>query len=162
MTLRKGNQPGPNASRSARISDRTSRVASRALRRSSIAWALLRPCFHRALRDRSSPSGVLGPVLSPPCIRQRPLGIAGPLQGVPRRVLAPHRLAFRKSPGGLPFLSQPSFGTTGAALLRFVWASLVICAHHPGPSFSPRSPLSSSRLRRLASHPAPERSGGCG
>jgi hypothetical protein len=29
------------------------------------------------LRDRSSPSGVRGPVLFPPCIRQRPFVIPG-------------------------------------------------------------------------------------
>ncbi len=36
------------------------------------------------------------PVLSPPCIRQRPFGIAGPSHRVPRRVLAPHRGAFTR------------------------------------------------------------------
>ena len=38
------------------------------------------------------PSVVFGPVLVPPCIRQRPLAIAGEPQGVPfRRFLAPQR-----------------------------------------------------------------------
>ena len=33
------------------------------------------------------------PVDGPPCILQRPLAIAGDRQGLPLRVLAPHRLA---------------------------------------------------------------------
>jgi len=36
-----------------------------------------RPCFQRERRDFAKPSGVRGPVLAPPCIRQRPLRIAG-------------------------------------------------------------------------------------
>jgi hypothetical protein len=43
------------------------------------------PCFQLAFRLRSSPSAVRGPVLIPPCIRQRPFGIAGALQGLPVR-----------------------------------------------------------------------------
>ena len=43
-----------------------------------------------------------GPVLVPPCIRQRPFGIAGAMHADPLRVLAPHLWAVLKSPGGLP------------------------------------------------------------
>ncbi len=66
------------------------RIAAPALR-SATASAERLPCLQFALRQRSRPSGVRGPVLLPPCIRQRPFGIPGPKQGVPRRVLAPHR-----------------------------------------------------------------------
>ena len=37
------------------------------------------------------PPAVLGTVERPPCIRQRPLGKAGAMHGVPFRVRAPHR-----------------------------------------------------------------------
>ncbi len=57
----------------------------------AIAFAERLPCFQLALRLRSKPSDVRGPVLFPPCSRQRPFAIAGPLQGVPHRVLAPQR-----------------------------------------------------------------------
>ena len=40
---------------------------------------------------RASPAAVLGPVLVPPCIRHRPLVIAGDWHGVPVRVCAPQR-----------------------------------------------------------------------
>ncbi|MDA7568637.1 hypothetical protein N8742_02905 [Emcibacteraceae bacterium] len=36
------------------------------------------------------PSTVFGPVDFPPCILQRPFGLAGALQGLPARVLASH------------------------------------------------------------------------
>jgi hypothetical protein len=48
------------------------------------------PCFQFALRERSKPSAVRGPVLSPPCIRQRPLAIAGAWQAVCFLVFALH------------------------------------------------------------------------
>jgi hypothetical protein len=35
----------------------------------------------------------MGLVLAPPCILHRPFGMAGLLQGLPGRVLAPHRIA---------------------------------------------------------------------
>lgn len=56
--------------------------------------------FKRALRERSKPSSVRGPVLKPPCVRHRPLRIAGPRQGAPPRVRAraPHRFAVLRSP----------------------------------------------------------------
>ena len=40
---------------------------------------------------RASPAAVRGPVELPPCIRQRPFGMAGDRQAVPARVVAPHR-----------------------------------------------------------------------
>lgn len=50
------------------------------------------PCFRGAARHRSNPSGVRGPVLLPPCIRQRPFTIAAPRQVWPVRLqVAPHR-----------------------------------------------------------------------
>ena len=55
------------------------------------------------------------PVLAPPCIRQRPLGIAGPWQAVARLVFAPHRAAFVRSPGRLPFLRHPRRGVPGSS-----------------------------------------------
>ena len=55
------------------------------------------------------PSGVRGPVLGPPCIRQRPLAIAGCRHDLPLRVLAPHRGAFIGSPCGLPFRRSTAF-----------------------------------------------------
>jgi hypothetical protein len=79
----------------------------RKARRSALASAEYNPCFHRARLDRSSPSRVRGPVLAPPCMRHRPLRIAGALHSAPDRVLAPHRGAWLGSPGGLLFFSQP-------------------------------------------------------
>lgn len=82
-------------------------MIARACRLALIEAWLYRPCFVRDALMRSIPAAVRGPVLGPPCIRHRPLGMAGPLQGVPFRVRAPHGLALARSPGGLPFLSQP-------------------------------------------------------
>jgi hypothetical protein len=101
------------------------RRSARNSRLSSIAFALYRPCFHRALRLRSKPSGVRGPVLGPPCIRQRPFGIAGLLHGVPALVRAPQRGALSGLPGRLPFFKRPKF--------RDTWASWAILANSPGP-----------------------------
>jgi hypothetical protein len=56
---------------------RKSRTSARSSRRSAIAFADRLPCFHDDRRERSKPSGVRGPVLLPPCSRQRPFGIAG-------------------------------------------------------------------------------------
>jgi len=55
---------------------------------------LQKPCFQRARGDRAKPSAVRGPVLSPPCIRQRPFLIAGWRQQPPARVRAPQRGVF--------------------------------------------------------------------
>jgi hypothetical protein len=96
--------------------------------------ALYRPCFHRALRLRSKPSGVRGPVLGPPWNLQRPLGIAGPLQGGPALVRAPQRGALSGLPGRLPFFKRPKF--------RDTWASWAILAHFPrlfAPAPTPHS-----------------------
>ena len=59
-------------------------------RRSSIISALRPPCIVRAWRIRSIPAAV-GPVLLPPCIRQRPFGIAACRHRFPLRVCAPQR-----------------------------------------------------------------------
>ena len=61
-----------------------------------------------------------GPVLVPPCIRQRPLAIAGDPQGLPfRRFLAPHRGAALAA--SKPFFHAESFGL----LSVFITAPLV-------------------------------------
>ena len=73
------------------------------------------PRFHRAFRLRSRPAGVRGPVLRPPCIRQRPFFIAVPSQAVPRLVFAPQRGALEISPGGLKL---PGMARTFEALAR--------------------------------------------
>jgi hypothetical protein len=96
-----------------------------------MAFALYRPCFHRALRLRSKPSGVRGPVLGPPCILHRPLAIAGPLHGVPALVRAPQRGALSGLPGRLPFFRRPKF--------RDTWASWAILAASPR-AFAPGAP----------------------
>ena len=61
-------------------------------RRSATMSAVCKPVRVRAARSLAKPSGVRGPVLGPPCIRQRPFGIAGALHGRPARVRAPQRL----------------------------------------------------------------------
>jgi hypothetical protein len=83
-----------------------------------------KPCFQFARRDRARPFRVRGPVLAPPCIRQRPLCMAGALHGVPLRVLAPHRGAVLGSPVGLPFLSHPLPCTEGSLLVISFLSSL--------------------------------------
>lgn len=65
-----------------------------------------------------------GPVLAPPCIRQRPLRMAGLVHGAPLRVVAPHRAAVLGSPVGLPFFSHPR---------RFAWGSLLVFFVIPAP-----------------------------
>ena len=63
-------------------------------------WAMdRRPCFVLAAITRAFPSGVLGPVLLPPCSWHRVLFLrAGLRQAVPRRVLAPHLMPGQWSP----------------------------------------------------------------
>ena len=76
--------------------------------RASAPW---RPCLVRARRSRASPSSVRGPVLRPPCMRQRNRPrIAGARHGQPARVRAPHR-------GARPRLGLPRrvFAPTGRA-----------------------------------------------
>jgi hypothetical protein len=70
--------------------------------------------FGQGQRSCANPSGVLGPVLAPPCIRQRPFRMVGPLQGAPCLVFAPHLGALLGSPGGFPFFSQPLRGAWGS------------------------------------------------
>lgn len=79
-----------SASHNRFTSSRLSWISSRTRFCSALASAEYRPCFQRARRDLANPSGVRGPVLAPPCIRHRPLRIAGARHAVPRRVLAPH------------------------------------------------------------------------
>jgi hypothetical protein len=65
------------------------------------------PWVRRARRQRSRPAAVRGPVLIPPCSRQRPLAMAGWRQEPWIRVWAQQRGAARKSPGRLPLRSRP-------------------------------------------------------
>lgn len=56
------------------------------------AWTPWRPWMVRAVRRRARPSAVRGPVLRPPCMRQRSLPrMAGARQGQPARVRATAR-----------------------------------------------------------------------
>ena len=74
-------------------------------RRSSARIAAVRcPWMVRAAAIRARPSAE-GPVLAPPCMRQRPFFIAGARQGQPARVLAPQRGAAFGLPLGLPLRS---------------------------------------------------------
>jgi Sulfotransferase domain len=66
-------------------------IRTRTIARIRSISAVRRPCVVRALRMRSSPSAVRGPVLVPPCILHFPQAIAGALQGMPVLVRAPHR-----------------------------------------------------------------------
>ena len=54
-------------------------------RRSAIASTVYHPCFRAFLFPFGAPGD------GPPCIRQRPFGIAGDWQGLPLRVFAPQR-----------------------------------------------------------------------
>jgi hypothetical protein len=92
----------------------TSRTFALICRRSASTTAERWPCFSGAARARARPSAVRAPVDFPPCIRQRPLPIAGPRQGRPARVRAPQRRADVGSPGGFPFFNQPYRGVWGA------------------------------------------------
>ena len=60
-----------------------------------------------------------GPVLKPPCSRQRPFRIAGHWHEVPRRVFAPHRGAVLKSPDRLPYFSHPRRAASRCGQQRF-------------------------------------------
>jgi len=74
---------------------RAKRRSAASARLSSIISAVCSPVRVRAARSRAKPSAVRGPVLAPPCIRQRPLGMEGARHGVPLRVRAPQkRLGF--------------------------------------------------------------------
>jgi hypothetical protein len=93
------------------IISRIKRSRARDSRREAIEAWLYRPCYVRDARMADFPASVRGPVEGPPCILQRPLGIAAALHGVPALVLAPHRGAFPGLPGLLAFLSQPRPGS---------------------------------------------------
>ncbi len=88
---------------------------------SLIASADRRPCVQFARRHRSKPSTVRGPVLAPPCIRQRPFAMPGPWQGAPVRVLAPQR--------GAAFAMSSAFRPPGA------WSPLSLFT--TAPAFMP-------------------------
>jgi hypothetical protein len=69
-----------------------SALSSRTRLRICSISAVRRPCVVWAARIRARPSGVRGPVLSPPCRRQRRrFFIAGDWHGLPLRVRAPQR-----------------------------------------------------------------------
>src|SRR5260370_1864891 len=55
----------------------STQIATFSTRRPAFSSAEYSPVFQLAFRDRSNPSAVRGPVLIPPCIRQRPFRMAG-------------------------------------------------------------------------------------
>ena len=84
----------------ARLHSRMTRLSSafRALTRATCALDR-RPCFVCAAMERALPSGVRGPVLLPPCSRQRDRPFsAGFWQGLPFRFLAKQRLPGQSGP----------------------------------------------------------------
>jgi hypothetical protein len=109
----------PSNSRRSAMSTARASPRSHAAARDS---AERRPCRQRALRDRSNPVAVFGPVLAPPCIRHRPAAIAGPLQGRPR---APQRgAAFAASSAGFDPLSARAARRFVGRATRFCCVSL--------------------------------------
>ena len=88
-------------------------------------------------------TAVRGPVLGPPCILQRPIGMAAPLHGVPARVRAPQRGALPGFPRGLPFLSQRRPGGRSAWALAAISGSppLRLRSLKPAASGPPGRPL---------------------
>ncbi len=90
---------------------------NRQVARNRRAAGVYSPCFVRAFATRARPSAVLGPVLLPPCMRQRPFCMAGPLHGQPCRVFAPQRgAAFnRASCGGFSGRMGSCGGAAGGA-----------------------------------------------
>ena len=109
---RKARQACKASSRTARAWREDARVR-RACRQDRRQSAEHRPWRQAAARMRAMPWRVRGPVDAPPCMRQRPLAIAGARQAVLRRVQAPQRGAFAGLPGGLPFFSQFPRGAWG-------------------------------------------------
>ena len=82
-------------------------------------------------RDRSSPSGVRGPVLLPPCSRQRPFAMAGALHvPPPLRRFAPQRRHALAT-------ARPSFheGRRGSSHILTTFPRR--CAPHPGSDSGP-------------------------
>jgi len=76
---------------SARILASMARSSAHICLRASVKALDRRPCFQCAAAIRALPSGVLGPVDSPPCSRQRVLPLSGGFwHAVPLRVLASH------------------------------------------------------------------------
>ena len=97
------------------------------------------PCFSGAMRQRSRPFGVHAPVDFPPCMRHFPLAMAGVRHIVPARVCAPQRGASDRSPGGLPFFSQPCRRAWGASYI-FVLPPTPSAYLGRGPSMGQRPP----------------------
>src|ERR1051325_6924791 len=80
-----GSDQGPHQHSVAAVTPFMARIRAVTSRRRESASAVYRPC----LNAFPLPFGAPGD--SPPCIRQRPFGIPGDRQGLPRRVRAPHR-----------------------------------------------------------------------
>jgi hypothetical protein len=89
--------------------------ARRKNRRLALFSAEYLPVFQFALRDRANPSGVLGPVLGPPCILQRPLSHCRSTAGTIAPGFRPASFHFRQiPPPELPFLSNPRRSSRGS------------------------------------------------
>jgi hypothetical protein len=119
-----GARPSPSSA----ISAFPRRAMSAMPRKKSLVAALQRPWMVRAAAIRARPSGVRGPVLAPPCMRQRPFRIAGLLQGQPRRVLAPQRGAALGLPLGLPLRRGPARGGAFSGCKGFSGGGLAVLA----------------------------------
>ena len=87
------------------------RLSSALISLTLATWALDRlPCVVFAATTRALPSGVFGPLLLPPCIRQRSrLFIAGFSQAVPWRVLAKQRWPGHLAPKRVSLPASNSF-----------------------------------------------------
>ncbi len=78
------------------ISSSSMRRTLRASRRNALASFVYQPVLKWASLIRRRPSGVLAPVLLPPCILHLPFRIPAFRQAKPVRVLAPHCLVSRE------------------------------------------------------------------
>lgn len=95
------------------------------------------PCVVRAAVRRARPSSVLGPVDLPPCREQRPLRLyAGLWQGVPLRVLAPHRWSGQSAPKRklLPFWNLHLVTLKPTAAMGFYYTPFVLVVRGLGGS----------------------------
>jgi hypothetical protein len=117
---------------------------SRRARRASLADLVLRPCRQFAAEILAFPSAVLGPVLRPPCnlhfFRVPVWGFRSfaRRQGVPPRVVAPHRGAVDGSPWRPR--KMPRFGLTGTGFMKLS-APIRFVPLDPVPAGTKRSPL---------------------
>ena len=110
----------------------------------------------RAARMRPMPASVRGPVLRPPCRRQRPFRIAGCPQAAPARVRAQQPVGHVGGrPPAAPFFSRPRRLGRGSSLptlvLRFRWMRRAVLA---GGSSSRSRKRNSWTPRRTAGFPA--------